>query len=136
MLLKGRARGFTLIELLVVIAIIAILAGLLLPALSHAKGRANIVRCQSNLRQIGLALNLYVQDQGTYPYALLVLGPNTVFHTWSGSLTRYTSQEWTNALFKCPSYRGETLATTYVQGGWTLDFGSYAYNCGGTGDYY
>jgi hypothetical protein len=82
-----------------------------LPALSNAKARSHIVRCQSNLRRIALALNLYVQDEGSYPYALLVVGPNTVFRTWSGSLVRYTSQGWTNALFKCPSYRGETLAT-------------------------
>ena len=67
---RGHGRGFTLIELLVVIAVIAILAALLLPALTNSKQSAKRIQCVSQLRQLGLATQMYLDDHDgrTFPF--------------------------------------------------------------------
>jgi len=67
-MLKSNHDGLTLIELLIVIAIIGILSALLLPAITHARARAQQIQCASNLHQLGLALQEYAAENKAYPY--------------------------------------------------------------------
>jgi prepilin-type N-terminal cleavage/methylation domain-containing protein len=112
-----QCRGFTLIELLVVIAIIAVLAAILFPVFAKAREKARQAACQSNLRQIGMAVQMYAQDyDGTLPSSGSGSGGGDV----TGILEPYTKQRFGQGIWKCPSHAQFTPAA-----GWTS---SYGYN--------
>src|SRR5881392_2445098 len=104
--------AFTLVELLVIIAIISILAALLLPALSRAKGVAHATTCKNHLRQMGVGLKMYVDDNGNrYPLYVGSPGPSYGDATnrwpggsvyWSSKLFPYYPQNWLSAGYRCP----------------------------------
>lgn len=119
--------AFTLVELLVTVAIIAILAALLLPTLTAAKGRAQSVRCKSNLRQIDLALVMYVTDSGCYPHQYFIPSPveyGTTHWAWFQFLEPNLNTKWGYGVFRCPTARPAWNPFAY---------GPYGYNAYGVG---
>jgi prepilin-type N-terminal cleavage/methylation domain-containing protein/prepilin-type processing-associated H-X9-DG protein len=137
----SRKRGFTLIELLVVIAIIAILAGILFPVFAQAREKARASVCGSNIKQIGTAVLMYIQDYDeTMPLVMI----NTPRSTWAGLIQPY-EKNW--QMHKCPNMadaltaaggssiwtdpRYATTANLSVwQGyGWNVDYMNLASDC-------
>jgi len=121
----GNRWAFTLIELLVVIAIIGVLAGLLLPVMSKAKEAGRGTVCLSNLRQLGLGLQLYVQDSNNrLPFMRdALLGTNsipvtnaTMLPSPESVLMRYTGGS--SNLWKCPSDRIDIFLQTGTSYAW------------------
>lgn len=136
--IKVAFAAFTLIEMLVVIAIISILAALLIPILSGAKGQAQSTYCKNNLRQQGLAMLLYIGDTGFYPYYLTREGVR-----WEVTLQPYypSPNAQSNAhsqvvlqnglpsqAYQCPAYVAMGTSPFNAPGHeWWSDW-SYAYN--------
>ena len=128
LIVPGRRRGFTLIELLVVIAIIAILAAILFPVFARAREAARKASCESNLKQIGLAVNIYKQDYDE----VLPFYVNGASWTWAGQANTYWGYFYqpyakNQAIWRCPSQTTNSAAgaigTSYGLNG-LLDGGS------------
>jgi len=123
--MRRKQSGFTLIELLVVIAIIALLMGILMPVLGRARKSAWGVACMSNMRQIGLAANVFAEDNdGKIPRGA---SPADGVNVWFTAFMPYLGTQQivgdyrTVKIFRCPAYPVKTQTVCFVVDSMDLD---------------
>jgi len=121
---RHHPSGFTLIELLAVIAIIAILASILFPVFAMAREKARQTTCISNLRQLGLAVQMYAVDYEGYPMMSSPswFSPRT---RWADAIYSYVKNE---QLFSCPAVSESGILSKKFAHNQSIKYGGYGYN--------
>jgi prepilin-type N-terminal cleavage/methylation domain-containing protein/prepilin-type processing-associated H-X9-DG protein len=129
-------RGFTLIELLVVIAIIAILAAILFPVFAQARAKARQTSCLSNVKQLGTAIRMYVQDYDEmYPFAANLESGFADADKWYGTLKLQPYVKSAAILF-CPSMSKFTQYNKLCTYSYNIHLGYFYYPAGGAYSFY